>query len=76
MKIVESYMPVFQKWGDNRLCVYRKSNPYADPPDAFFDSYFLYYGYKLTYVIHVLHVGIGEQDLRELMMVYKTGRAV
>jgi len=77
MKIIESYMPVFQKWGDNDLSIYyeAKGFQYYDST-TIFDCCFLYYGYKVTYAMQALHSSIHGMDLRELMMAYKTGRAV
>ncbi len=83
MKIIESYMSVFQKWGDNDLCIYKDPHdPSRDKESIFyginspFYNYFLYYGYKVTYAMQALHSSIHGMDLRELMIAYKTGRAV
>ena len=83
MKIIESYMPVFQKWGDNALCIYNDPHdPSRDEDSIFygidspFYNYFLYYGYKVSYALHTLYSDRDGLDLRELMMAYKTGRAV
>ena len=36
MKIVESYMPVFQKWGDNDLCIYNDPHDPSRDEDSIF----------------------------------------
>lgn len=86
MKIIESYTPVFQKWGDNGLSIYYEYNAYGASyetlkiqianGDKTFDGYFLYYGYKVAYALHTLYSDRDGLDLRELMTTYKTGRSV